>query len=209
MRSISLAVGSERRSKVIAVAGAILVGGKSLRFGSNKALFLINGIAMGRKIADTVRSSGIEDVIVVGGSSDIADLIGCSFVADLYPDEGPLGGLITAMRAVTAEILCVLPCDVPLLTSARIQQLLTALTDFKIYDASVLTSDREHWLCSSWRVSRCLPTLEERFTDGERAIHRAVNSLVIQRVSATDSEMINVNTLQDARDIGLGTEIGD
>lgn len=170
---------------------------------------MINGKAMGQMIADTMRSSGIEEVLVVGGSQTTAYALGCSFVADLHPGEGPLGGLITAMRAVTAEILCVLPCDVPLVKSARIQQLVAALADFRINDASVLKSNREHWLCSSWRVSRCLPTLEKRFLDGERAIHRAANSLVIQQVSATDAELININTLQDARGIGPVAEIGD
>lgn len=164
---------------------------------------------MGRMIADTMQSSGIKDVIVVGGSPDTAYSLGCSFVADLHPDEGPLGGLITAMRTVTAEILCVLPCDVPLVTSTRIQQLVAALADIQINDVSVLTSNREHWLCSSWRVSRCLPTLEKGFAEGERAIHRVVNSLVIQRVTATDAELININTLQDARSIGPVDERGD
>lgn len=170
---------------------------------------MINGKAMGRMIADTMRSSGIEDVIVVGGSPDIAYSLGGSFVADLHPDEGPLGGLITAMRAVAAEILCVLPCDVPLVRPARIQQLVAALADLKINDGSVLTSNREHWLCSSWRVSRCLPTLERRFDDGERAVHRAVSSLVIQRVTATEAELININTLQEASSIGYADQIGD
>jgi len=170
---------------------------------------MINGKAMGRMIADTMQLAGLNEVIMVGGSPDIANSLGCSFVADLHPDEGPLGGLITAMRAVTVEILCVLPCDVPFVTSTRIQQLVAALADFRINDASVLTSNREHWLCSSWRVSRCLPTLEKRFVGGERAIHRAVNSLVIQRVTATEAELININTLQEANSIGSVAETGD
>ena len=164
---------------------------------------------MGRIIADTMIAAEIDKVIVVGGSQDIADALDCSFVADSFPGEGPLGGLVTAMRSISTEILCVLPCDVPRVTPNRIQQLVTAVAGFRLSDASVLTASREHWLCSSWRVSRCLPVLERSFTGGERAIHRAVNSLTIRRVLVTDEEMININTLQDAHSIGPKAEIGD
>jgi molybdopterin-guanine dinucleotide biosynthesis protein A len=164
---------------------------------------------MGRMIANNMYAANIEKVIVVGGSQDTADALNCSFVADSFPGEGPLGGLVTAIRSVSTEILCVLPCDVPRVTPYRIQQLVTAVAGFRLNDASVLTASREHWLCSSWRVSSCLPVLEKCFADGERAIHRAVNSLTIRRVLVTDEEMININTLQDAHSIGPITEIGD
>lgn len=142
---------------------------------------------MGRVIADAMHATGMEEVLVVGGSPDIAESLGCSFVADLYPGEGPLGGLITAMRAVSSEILCVLPCDVPLVTSDRIQQLVSAVEDLTFNDASVLTSLREHWLCSSWRVSRCLPMLEKSFIDGER--DRSVGQL---RPRICDAEFLMI-----------------
>lgn len=166
---------------------------------------------MGRVIADILRTASIDEVIAVGDSQVTADSLGLSFVADSYPGEGPLGGLISAMREVSTGILCVLPCDVPRVKASRIEQLVDAVMESGHIDLAVLTATREHWLCSSWRVDTCLPVLEQCFANGERAIHRAVGSLGIQRVTVTDAEMINVNTMQQVREIELGdiSEFGD
>lgn len=164
---------------------------------------------MGRVVAEIMFTANIDEVLAVGGSQDIADALGLAFLEDSFPGEGPLGGLITAMRAVSTEILCVLPCDVPQVTSDQVQQLVETVADLRVNDASVLMTTREHWLCSSWRVRSCLSVLEKCFADGERAIHRAASSLTIQRVMATDAEIINVNTLQEARDIGRIAEMDD
>lgn len=183
------------------VAGAVLVGGKSLRFGSNKALFAVNNTPMARVVADIMREADIEDLCVVGDSQVTADALGLVFVGDSFPGEGPLGGLISAMRGVSADVLCVLPCDVPCVPAGRIRQLVDAVVGFGEIDVAILTTSREHWLCSAWRVSTCLPVLTQYFADGERALHRAVGTLAIERVSATDIEMINVNTLQEALEL--------
>lgn len=184
------------------VRGVVLVGGQSHRFGSPKALFAVNNKPMARVVAEIMRLANIEEVFVVGDSQITADAIGLTFVADSYPGQGPLGGLITALRAVSTGILCVLPCDVPRISANRIAVLIKVLIDIDETDLAILMTDREHWLCSSWRVSTCLPVLEKCFAEGERAIHRAVGSLSIERVPATKAEMLNVNTLQQAREIG-------
>lgn len=191
------------------VAGAVLIGGRSFRFGSNKALFAVNDKPMARVVADIMSTANIDDVFVVGDSQVTADALGLSFVADSYPGEGPLGGLISAMRNVSNGILCVLPCDVPRIHAGRIEQLVKVIADSNEVDVAILMTTREHWLCSSWRVSTCLPVIEECFAAGERAIHCAVGTLVVQRVMAFEAEMINVNTLQQALQIGRIAESGD
>lgn len=193
------------------VEGAVLVGGNSVRFGSDKALFKVAGKPMARVIADVMYSARITKVFVVGNSQSTADVLGLAFVADSYPGEGPLGGLITALRATESEILCVLPCDVPGVKPDRVQELVEAVVGTEGFDGAILVTTREHWLCSSWRVSTCLPEFERRFAAGLRAIHLAVGALAIRRVAATESEMINVNTLQQGVEIesGGGTEFGE
>lgn len=183
------------------VTGAVLVGGRSLRFGSDKALFAVGDRSMARVVADIMFTAHIKDVFVVGDSQVVADALGLSLIADLYPGQGPLGGLVSVMREVSTEILCVLPCDVPGIHTDRIELLVDAISHSDEVDMAVLMTTREHWLCSSWRVSTCLPVLEECFNAGERAIHRAAGALAVQRVVATEEEMININTLQQALEI--------
>lgn len=191
------------------VTGIVLVGGRSSRFGSNKTLYPINGTPMGRMIADNIRSSGIEHILCVGGSPEIADALKLDYLADSFPGEGPLGGLLTAMRNVSSDIMTVVPCDVPLLGPNRLQQLITAISEPETHDVSVLTTSRDHWLCSAWRINNCRDVVEQQFDLGERAIHRVANLFTFQRVTATEAEMTNVNTLDDARELERMISFGD
>ncbi len=191
------------------ITGFVLVGGRSSRFGSNKALYPINGTPMGRLVADNMRTSGIEHIWCVGGSQEIADALELDYLADSFPGEGPLGGLLTAMRNGSTDIMCVVPCDVPQLGPNRLQQLVTAVSEPETNDVSVLTTSRDHWLCSAWRINNCRDVVEQQFDSGERAIHRVANLFTVQRVSATEAELTNVNTLDDARQLERMTELGD
>jgi molybdopterin-guanine dinucleotide biosynthesis protein A len=172
---------------------------------------MVHGKPMARVIADIMRAANIDEVLAVGDSQVTADAIELPFVSDLYPGEGPLGGLISAMRQASTEILCVMPCDVPRMNASRIRQLVDSVVDCGEIDAAVVMTTREHWLCSCWRIPKCLPVFEKCFTGGERAIHRAIGSFAIQRVMATDAEMMNVNTIQEAAEIGriVNFEVGD
>lgn len=191
------------------VTGIVLVGGRSTRFGSNKALYPINGTPMGRLVADNMRTSGIEHILCVGGSPEIADALELDYLADSFPGEGPLGGLVTAMRDVSSDVMTVVPCDVPRLGPQRIKELVTELSEQTTNDVSVLTTSQDHWLCSAWRIKKCRDVVEQQFESGERAIHRVANLLTVQRVSATESEMTNVNTLDEARELERMIALGD
>ena len=193
------------------VTGIVLVGGMSRRFGSNKALFPINGKPMARVVIDMMRVAGIADIYAVGDSPETAEYMGLSHIADSYPGEGPLGALISAMEVISTKFVCVLPCDVPRIHSSRIVQLTDQLVNSDEIDVAVLATSREHWLCSSWRISTCLPVLAKSFGDGERAIHEATSSLQIRRVKVGEGEMANINTLSEARKFKymLSEEAGD
>jgi molybdenum cofactor guanylyltransferase len=72
--------------------GAILAGGQSRRFGSDKAEALVEGKALLNHVADALRAQ--TDALVVAGR-DWPGLVG---VADLpEPGIGPLGGLAGAL----------------------------------------------------------------------------------------------------------------
>ena len=68
-----------------AVAGIVLVGGMSRRFGSNKALFAFDERPMARVMADMMRVAGIVDIYAVGDSPETAEFLELSYIADSYP----------------------------------------------------------------------------------------------------------------------------
>lgn len=98
--------------------GAILTGGASRRFGSDKAL------VMGASVRDALRGAGADPVIAVGGTAGPA--LGVITVPDRRPGEGPLAGLASALIwAGPAPVLAV-ACDLPLLSASHLGGLLAA-----------------------------------------------------------------------------------
>ncbi|UVO50314.1 molybdenum cofactor guanylyltransferase [Sphingomonas sp. SUN019] len=93
--------------------GAILAGGRSRRFGSDKAVALLDGVALiGRVIA--ALGPQVDALVVCGRTID-----GYDCVADRPgPDLGPLGGLSAALhyaRANGFDRVVSAPCDAPFL----------------------------------------------------------------------------------------------
>ena len=66
------------------------------RMGRDKALLEIEGIPMARRVAEVMRLAGCIPVFAVGPARLAA---GLDVVSDDHPGEGPLGGILTALRA--------------------------------------------------------------------------------------------------------------
>lgn len=93
------------------VLGAILAGGRSSRFGSDKALAALDGRALIDRVADAIAPQ-VDALVVVGRTH-----AGLEAVADRpAPDLGPLGGIAGALHHAQArgftQVLTV-PCDTP------------------------------------------------------------------------------------------------
>ena len=202
MRTISLAIRSEWRSQQIVsqsfmheefVTGAIFAGGESSRFGSPKINALLENEEFGFRIARSMRQSGIEKILLVGGSEVDAVRWNLTFVADEFIGAGPLAALLAAMHNSNAPILLTMPCDVPWIDGESCKQL--SAIDEK-FDAQVAITDSPQWLSSAWRRS-AIEHLEQQFASGERAIHRAVIGLKVNYLPLPHSALQNVNTVED------------
>ena len=78
--------------------GAVLAGGRSTRFGSDKALALLGGQSLLDHAIAAIRPQ-VDAVVVVGDRTD-----GLATVADWpRPDMGPLGGIAGGLRHADAQ----------------------------------------------------------------------------------------------------------
>jgi molybdopterin-guanine dinucleotide biosynthesis protein A len=182
------------------ISGAVLCGGKSTRMGRDKAFVVIDGTPMARRVADALTAAGCAPVVAVGGDGDALARIGLDTIPDGWPGEGPVGGVITALRSSTADIVVVVACDTPWLDAATVTALLEVLVHHPSAVAAVARTDRVEPLCAVWRRS-VLPMVEAAFDGGERRLHRVLSSMPttmpVAMVPVPDDVLRNVNAPAD------------
>lgn len=117
----------------------ILAGGKSRRFGSDKARALLSGKPLVLRVADVVRSFASRITVVAETVGKYEDL-GLPTVADITPGCGPLGGLHTALRDCAEPALLLVSCDFVGVRPAWIEALLEHKTE-----ATAVAFKGSHW----------------------------------------------------------------
>lgn len=163
---------------------AILAGGKSSRMGHDKASLDVDGQPLLQRVAFAVEPLvATSPLAIVGGEPDLVELTGVgnsAHVIDAFPGEGPLGGVLSALRATTAQWMLIVACDLPDLDTSGLVQL---CTEAVATDADVcvpLVAGRYQWHVAVWN-RRCLAPLEQSFANGERSLWRAASA---QRLTA-------------------------
>lgn len=106
------------------ILGAVLAGGQSSRFGSDKAVALLEGRALIEHVVATL-SREVDDLIVCGraypGLKDVPDRP--------HPAMGPLGGINAALRYAADNgfaVVLTAPCDTPRIDPSLFATLLAA-----------------------------------------------------------------------------------
>lgn len=177
--------------------GAVLVGGASTRFGSDKSLARIGNTTMLQVIHETLLAAGLDSFAYVGGRAREGFDLSFRHVPDEIADvdDGEQSSLRGVLAALThawttgLEAVVILGCDVPLVTTNTIQRLVSALD---VSDVSVAECDGDHWSILAARVDIREHVLAQ-YLAGRRAIHRALTDLRISRVACTTTECTNVN----------------
>ena len=177
-------------------SGYVLAGGRSTRMGRDKALLPFRGRPLIAAIAETVFQSAGRAILV--GNPALSPVAGFPAIPDLFPGEGPLGGILTALRHTSAEWNLVCACDMPGLDSAFLNSLFETA---EAGDGEVLLPVRSNSLaeplCAVWHRD-CRGGVEAAFAAGVRKVTAALEGLrvVPYRVNA-DAPFQNVNTPED------------
>jgi molybdopterin-guanine dinucleotide biosynthesis protein A len=128
--------------------GAVLCGGRSRRMGRDKALLVVEGETMVARVVRALGQAGARRIAAVGGDlpgirAALAGEPAVALVADATPDEGPLGGVLTALGSLDAPIVLVLACDLVAPSSAAMAGTVAALAaDPAAHLAAPLTASR-------------------------------------------------------------------
>jgi molybdopterin-guanine dinucleotide biosynthesis protein A len=154
--------------------------------GTDKAFVDVGGRPLVTVVAGALREAGAAEVLAVGGDEARLAALGLRAVPDDHPGEGPLGGIVTALRRAQAGIVVVLACDLPWASAAAVRAVVRAVEGA---DVAVAAGEggRPEPLHAAWRRAACLPALEAAFAAGERAPARALAALVVRRVAVPDA----------------------
>ena len=99
----------------------VLAGGKSNRMGKKKATLLLQGKTFVEYIRDKLLDIGIDEIILSGYKCDADNMI---YVADVFADKGPLGGIHAGLCRVSNSKAIVLTEDAPLIPGEFINRLI-------------------------------------------------------------------------------------
>ncbi|MGH3020070.1 MAG: molybdenum cofactor guanylyltransferase [Gaiellaceae bacterium] len=175
------------------VAGVLLVGGASRRFGSPKALAVYEGETLAER-AHRALAEAFGRVLVVGKSTDGVALP-FPVVDDGSDVRAPIVGVAAGLRQSGAEVCVVLPTDMPHVTPALLRSLATAVESV---DAAVPQTGP---LPGAYRRT-ALPVLERRIAAGALALHEALGGLDTRVVECDETLLVNINTRAQIKEEG-------
>jgi molybdenum cofactor guanylyltransferase len=171
------------------VAGFVLAGGASRRFGRDKALVEFDGEPLIARLCRILEAATDAPVRIIGDAAKYSGA-GIECIADRWPGEGPLGGIIMASEATNVPAApdswsLIIGCDMPFLTSEWLQHIAERAAASR---AEVVVPESNYGLeplCACWRTSAA-PTLTRAFESGVRRVTEAMKQLPMEVLDAAD-----------------------
>ncbi len=200
MREIAV---PDHATSTAAVTGVVTAGGRSRRFGRDKATAMLAGTTMAVRVAKALEPV-TDQVILVTNYPDRHGGLGIPVHQDLVPNRGPVGALHTALHVVSTPWCLVVGCDYPLVTS-RVLASIWAVARDSSADAVVPRIDgRPQPMVAAYRRS-CAPILERRVVDGRLKMVELFSVLQVDWLTVSDfhpigdirRSFLNVNTPED------------
>ena len=126
---------SEQKKPYGHIAGVILTGGSSKRYGKNKAFLELGGIRLIDRITDDMKNI-FKRVILVTNEKKGYEYLGIPVVEDLIKGLGPIGGIYTGLMSISGQAGFFLGCDMPFIN----KQLVRYMVDIQDNHAAVVPS---------------------------------------------------------------------
>ncbi|MFB5251307.1 molybdenum cofactor guanylyltransferase [Bacillus mycoides] len=186
------------------IAGIVLAGGQSSRFGEPKALAIWKGTTFVEHIVK-VMESAVQEIVVISHSDikeRLENLVQVPVIEDIphYKGNGPLAGIVSGMEYVEADWYAIMPCDAPNISQEWFTILLGQTSNE--YDAVVpIINGRKQPLLAAYhnRVKEKIYTLlqEEKRSMGQLLSQSNVKYIAGEDVQANAAWFMNVNTKEE------------
>jgi molybdopterin-guanine dinucleotide biosynthesis protein A len=188
-------------SHLSGISGIILAGGKSSRYGRNKALVEVDGIRLIERVIRVLEPLFEHLIIITNTPQDYAYLK-LPMVEDLIKGLGPLGGVFTGLQTMSEDAGLFVACDMPFLSGELIHHMVDVLEDF---DAVVPKVDWKIEALHAIYTKRCIPAIEKLIDNKEYQVIRFFETIRVrylnrEEILNIDPEMrsfFNINTPEE------------
>ncbi len=178
------------------VTAVVLAGGRSSRFGSDKALLDTGHGTLLQHTVDVLRTVA-PDVIVIGPAERAEQVAGVEVLQDEVASLGPLGGIYTALRARPGNAVLVVAVDLPFLSGPLLRHLASLAVGADVVLPVVDgRSQQTHAVYSS----ACLPYIQRQIAAGDYKIDRFFPGVRVRRVEEDELQRFDP-TLDSFRNV--------
>jgi molybdopterin-guanine dinucleotide biosynthesis protein A len=156
-----MSVASKDSNQIISswkdITGIILAGGKSLRYGRNKALVELDGSRLIERVISVMQPL-FENLVIITNTPLEYDYLQLPMQEDLIKGLGPLGGVYTGLETISSESGFFVACDMPFLQRDLIRHMVAIRKDF---DAVVPKVDWKIEPLHAIYTRNCLPAIKK------------------------------------------------
>ena len=160
------------------VTGIILAGGKSSRFGSNKALAKFKGIPLIER-ATGVLSRIFENLMIITNSPLEYSYLKIPLYQDIVKGLGPVGGIYTGLDALADDWAFFCACDMPFINEGLVRYITGIRNGF---DAVVPKVDWKIEPLHALYSKNCLPAMKELIYKKEYQTIKAFSNMNVRFV---------------------------
>lgn len=180
------------KNRTNVISAIILAGGKSTRIGSNrdKSKMKLMGISLlDRVIANIIATNYFKEnnIIIIGPKNKYSNYK--KVVEDIYPQKGPLGGILTGLLASDTFYNLIVGCDMPFIRKELIRLLLQNISD---HDIIIPGYGKELFepLCAVYS-KKCVDIIEKNIKADKLAVRSIFPYLNVRIVEEQDIKKID------------------
>jgi molybdopterin-guanine dinucleotide biosynthesis protein A len=156
---------------------AILVGGKSLRLGFDKAFLRLGDEYVSERLV-RLMASMFSSVCFIASTKRPLPVKDVKVYYDREPGLGPLGGLLTALLNSEHDYTFIVPCDLPFIQPRLIELLWRQNTDAEI----IIPFYNDHMEpLAAFYHKKCIPHIEQALYRSERHMLSFHANLFVQK----------------------------
>lgn len=173
----------------------VLAGGKSTRFGRDKASELLRGETLLQRTVGSLIPLAVEIIVVRAAEEETSVSVRAPRlreVADIYPDRGPLGGIYAGLVASTSFHNLAVGCDMPFLNLDLVRYLFSVARD---YDVVMPRMGGKTEALHAVYSKSCLRPIEALIQQGEFQVIRFLDAVRVRFVEEEEIDLLDSGRL--------------